>query len=690
MGIALVLTLGLGSAVSTASTAGAATTTETAVIQGTVAESTSLGIRVAHAGDGAARAAAVAVSDPTQLSARAEGSGLSLTASSVAADLWVLPRSGERLSNGVFPAGEPGDRQSAGSVFVSAGVFGGSCIVAPDTPVHVLEVSYGTDGTVSRLAVDVTGTCVDSTTPHELRLRYHSTTPWLGISAPPSVDFGLVPLAEPVERVVPVRVEGTTPVTFGNVTLWLDPSETKRATDMVVVSDTCSGMTFTGGQQCSLRVRASPSSPEPLSAWLVVPDDTALGSTRATTLGVSGWPVSRGTFHPFAVRAFDTRTMGTGQPVAGGTTTDAQLTAYPSAGWCGDVAAAVFSLTVTGAVSNGYVTAYAGSQRPATSSVNVARGETRTNLVTVPLTDGCHPLRLYTSTTAHLVVDWVGYYATATGRYGSQFDLLAPRRVVDTRTSTPLAPSSTSTVALDLGTEFNADVTAVAVNLTAVDAPRKGWLWTWDGWEGAQPTSSLTFAAGKTVAGAAVVETRQVGGRPTFAIHNGSAGATDVLVDVVGVYYANHAAGLRYSPLPPKRLVDTRKRLGAAPLGPRTSAVVAAPTEVVEPDTEALLGNLTAVAPSAKTYLVAWSGGPRPGTSTLNAAAGEVVANATTIPLATLSSGARRFSLYNNAGTTHALVDVTGAWTGYPAASTGGNRAGYARPSLLGATLTRG
>jgi hypothetical protein len=67
--------------------------------------------------------------------------------------------------------------------------------------------------------------------------------------------------------------------------------------------------------------------------------------------------------------------------------------------------------------------------------------------------------------------------------------------------------------------------------------------------------------------------------------------------------------------------------------------------------------NTTAVLPTLPTYLTMWSGGAaKPAVSNLNAVEGQVVANAT---MTNLWYG-NKFNIYNDAGSTHVLVDAVG------------------------------
>ena len=173
-----------------------------------------------------------------------------------------------------------------------------------------------------------------------------------------------------------------------------------------------------------------------------------------------------------------------------------------------------------------------------------------------------------------------------------------------------------------------------------------------------------------------------------IGIANGSTGPVDVIVDIVGYFDDNSLEfGLRYHALPngPTRIVDTRGGVGIAhPLGTgQTQLINPAPTG--DSMTWALNYNVTAVGPTNSTYLTLWpdfisSPIPRPGTSNLNALAGQGVASH-----AMPSAGdSNLVNIYNRAGTTNVLVDVTGTYESWPLAFPGS-----ASPAIAAARTTQ-
>jgi serine protease len=206
------------------------------------------------------------------------------------------------------------------------------------------------------------------------------------------------------------------------------------------------------------------------------------------------------------------------------------------------------------------------------------------------------------------------------------------------------------------------------VNLTAVRPDGTGYLTAFDGASDPTTTSTLNYRAGTTVPNVAIIPTSTCtasacSGSPQISIYNGSLTPTDVVVDLVGVYVAAGTYGLRFHPFAaPSRIVDTRSGIGRPALGVGMARQFWLPSQIADGDTQALLANVTAVKPTSDTYLtVSDSPLPHPATSTLNAPAGVTVANAAPIPL----SG-QWFFLYNNAGLSNAVVDVSGSFENAP------------------------
>nr|WP_297425899.1 N-acetylmuramoyl-L-alanine amidase [uncultured Actinotalea sp.] len=139
---------------------------------------------------------------------------------------------------------------------------------------------------------------------------------------------------------------------------------------------------------------------------------------------------------------------------------------------------------------------------------------------------------------------------------------------------------------------------------------------------------------------------------------------------------------LTFVPVTPVRVLDTRPKAQSLGAGERVDVVVAGVRDIPA-DARAVAVNVTAVHASATTFVRAWpAGAPQPDASVLNAdpsrdagAAGVVLG----------VGGERKISLFNNAGSVHLLVDVTGYYTAAP----GAGRAHTSLPQAFRALDTR-
>jgi hypothetical protein len=405
-----------------------------------------------------------------------------------------------------------------------------------------------------------------------------------------------------------------------------------------------------------------------------------------------------GTYYEVSpARLLDTRS-GNGAPrarVGEGGRVDVQVTGrggVPSAG----VSAAVLNLTGILPTRGTFLTAYpAGATRPTASTLNLAAGQIRANLVTVPVSSTGKVSVYNYHGSIDIAADVLGFYSKddslePTKGTGTQFQLAEPGRLFDSRADGfPLAPSEEVVMGPDFNdpsspSDINTRIRALAVNITALNATKGGYLQAYAA--NAQPpsTSALNLVPEKVVSNMAVVATSYDTQEkvPAFVVKNHSSGTVDVLVDVVGFYDEGSADGLHYRPIAPIRIIDTRNGTGgrSTPLGYKTTAGFQAPGTVADPDTFALVANTTAVTPTADTFVTVWDGTTNvPPVSNLNPAAGDVVANATVTPL----SDANTFAVFNRNGETDVVMDVTGSFQFHTQGATG-----TASRSLAGSTET--
>lgn len=235
------------------------------------------------------------------------------------------------------------------------------------------------------------------------------------------------------------------------------------------------------------------------------------------------------------------------------------------------------------------------------------------------------------------------------GSAGS-FTAVTPFRT--TGTSGPLALGAGQCARVQIaGTgSVPADATGVVVNLTVARATAATFLTAYPTGAARPTTSSVNADAGQVVANLAQLA---LGPDGSITLFN-NRGTTSVDLDVVGYFGSASTAG--YATLPPTRVLDTRST--GSPLGPgEVRQLPVAGQAGVPADATAVVLNLTAVNPTATSYLTAYPDGvARPFVSNLNMLAGQTVPNLVTVGVG--AGGA--IDLVNNQGRSDVLADVVG------------------------------
>jgi len=258
---------------------------------------------------------------------------------------------------------------------------------------------------------------------------------------------------------------------------------------------------------------------------------------------------------------------------------------------------------------------------------------------------------------AHILVDVVGYYT-------GDFTPISPVRVLDTRTgqSQPFGHLwAGRTIDLDLHTlaDLPAGAVAVAINLTATNTRSPSFVTAWPAGSPPPLTANLDVAAGRTVAGLALVGLPADG---RLSLRNGPSDI-DLIADVLGWF-----DGSSYHPVTAQRIMDTRQHTCGFTLTPgeERHLTVTGTGGVPATGVAAVALNVTAVEPSTGGHLTVYPAGtPLPPSSTLNFTPGATVANTA---LVGVGSGGQ-IAIHNPAGTVHVLVDLTGYHTGEPVLS---------------------
>jgi hypothetical protein len=239
-------------------------------------------------------------------------------------------------------------------------------------------------------------------------------------------------------------------------------------------------------------------------------------------------------------RILDTR-QGLGAPqgtLPAGGEIDLQVTGrgpVPAQG----VSAVVLNVTADQATADGYVTVWpAGSPLPTVSNLNLVVGETRANLVVVPVGAG-GKVSIFTQSGADLIADVAGWFTDATAVSGSAglFVPITPVRVLDTRQERTAPTSPASSLTRLIGSTRvvpPAAALAVAANITITESGGAGFVTAWPAYSNRPLASNLnTVRAGQTIPNAAIVPL----GLDALNVYT-QAGA-HVIIDVTGWYLAH-------------------------------------------------------------------------------------------------------------------------------------------------------
>ena len=353
-------------------------------------------------------------------------------------------------------------------------------------------------------------------------------------------------------------------------------------------------------------------------------------------------------------RILDTRishqTLGSGGSlnltVAGGTT------GVPST-----ATGVIFNVTVTGTTANSFLTIWpAGRARPATSNLDWVAGDTRPNLVNVPVGAGDQVSIYNAAGKADVLIDEEGFFAAPSGPAGG-YDALSPARLLDTRLSHQTMNTG-SLIDLQItgaGGVPATGVAAVVLNVTATNTTTAGLLTLYPSGDARPTASNVNWVAGWTIANRVIVK---VGTGGKVSIYNAK-GSADVVVDVNGYFTDATASGEFFTPLSPVRVLDTRVTGGT--LGPKGiyPNFQVTGSNGVPRGASAVFLNTTVTKTTASSVLTVYPNA-RPTASDLNWKLGQTISNLT---LATLSSSGTT-NFYNAAGSTDLVLDLSGYFSG--------------------------
>jgi hypothetical protein len=308
-----------------------------------------------------------------------------------------------------------------------------------------------------------------------------------------------------------------------------------------------------------------------------------------------------------------------------------------------DATAAVLTITAVNPSAAGFVTVFpCSANAPDTSTLNFAAGQTVAN-TTMAALSGAGRVCVRTSADADILVDITGWLSP---NGAARLTPVGPVRVVDTRSGVGGGRvGGGGTLTVDVGASVAAGSSAVALNVTAVNASAAGFVTVFPCGAGRPDTSTVNFVAGEARPNNTVVGVS--GGRVCVF----SSTDVDVLVDVVGSF---GASGLNFLPTPPVRVLDTRA--GVTPVAGATVTYDVGGTGLGGRIPGAASVNVTAANHQVDGFVTTFDCVTRGDTSTLNQRVGAAVANGAVVPLSGLQSCAW------TSGGGDVIVDVNGWW----------------------------
>jgi hypothetical protein len=245
--------------------------------------------------------------------------------------------------------------------------------------------------------------------------------------------------------------------------------------------------------------------------------------------------------------------------------------------------------------------------------------------------------------------------ASAPADVPAAYTPVGPCRLADTRHSFGMTRLSASTIRIVAAGRCGVptDATAIAITLTATTPRRAGFVTAFPAELSRPVVSNLNVTAGQTRANSALLA---LGAGGAIDVYDASGG--HVVVDVTGAFTpSGPVASGRYSPLEPRRVLDTR--WADDPVPARRTVRVPLPAHVPT-DATALAVNLTVTGPTTPGFLTAFAAGTaQPLASVLNVdARGQTRAASAVVPVT-----ADGLDVYSYGGG-HLIVDVTGWFTG--------------------------
>ena len=328
------------------------------------------------------------------------------------------------------------------------------------------------------------------------------------------------------------------------------------------------------------------------------------------------------------------------------------------------------NVTVAGQTSAGFVSVGPSiGSNPSTSTINFPQGDSRANNLTLPLNGQGKLMAVFrggAGKSSHLIVDVTGYFLA--DNTGATYKPVTSARLLDTRTTNgglpgPFKTGIPRTFQVTGRGGIPAGAKAVTGNLTVVGQTVGGYVSLTPTPTADPKTSTLNFPVGDIRANGVTVPLSATG--TLSATYKSSiAGSTHLLFDVTG-YYIGGTTGLRFYPLNPGRIMDTRSTNLTQLSGMFTNSVprtlVTGSHFGVPFDAVAVTGNLTVAGQTYSGYVsITKTPAANPTVSTINFPFGDIRANGVTVPLNASNDMALVYKSGKAGAKTHLILDLTG------------------------------
>ena len=404
----------------------------------------------------------------------------------------------------------------------------------------------------------------------------------------------------------------------------------------------------------------------------------AIGLSLAVVSPAHADDTTAGTYNKVSpVRVLDTRS-GIGAPeaaIAPLSTVTFHIPDQLSSG----IGAVLLEVTVVNPTAAGYATVFeAGAARPVVSNINFQSGQNVPNMAVVAVTSS-YDVSIYNGSkgTVDLLADIQGYFEKGVNQ-GDPGTLVpvVPTRFLDTRSGIGIsvkgkvAPYSVTKVQVAGPGLLPADASAVAINITAVGSPGKGYITAYPG-DPRPVASTVNFEANQNRANLALAE---IGTDGTISLYNGSPYPVDLLADVSGYFVGGTAAADgSYTPSSTVRVVDTRQFGTGSGFVPSLQTLRVQIFPAGDPYAtyiKAVAVNVTAVNPQASGFLTTWDGTTSvPAVSNVNFQAQHDAAGSIVVPV----NPDGTISIYNGSfGNVDVIVDLNGLFFQLPTQSLAG------------------